>query len=157
MVFPSLGPTQISFNCLKSQDLAKEKKSVEASWNCFQTLWTQSTSDLSSHSRSPRAGGLLQWWISGIDQERYLRAQALKTKLWNKKQPLWLQFNYQDQSIYWQQLIDELKIATCTPSTEKCACRELNPGHKHGRLVWYRYTTCAIVLWAQIWYLAASG
>ena len=24
-----------------------------------------------------------------------------------------------------------------------CACRESNPGHKHGRLVWYRYTTCA--------------
>ena len=25
----------------------------------------------------------------------------------------------------------------------KCACRESNPGHKHGRLVWCRYTTCA--------------
>ena len=25
-----------------------------------------------------------------------------------------------------------------------CACRESNPGHKHGRHVWYRYTTCAV-------------
>ena len=24
-----------------------------------------------------------------------------------------------------------------------CACRESNPGHKHGKLVWCRYTTCA--------------
>ena len=27
--------------------------------------------------------------------------------------------------------------------TKNCACRESNPGHKHGRLVWCRYTTCA--------------
>ena len=26
----------------------------------------------------------------------------------------------------------------------KCACRESNPGHKHGRLVCYRYTTGAL-------------
>ena len=27
----------------------------------------------------------------------------------------------------------------------QCACRESNPGHKHGRLVCYRYTTGALV------------
>ena len=36
-----------------------------------------------------------------------------------------------------------LAILTTTTSTHQCACRESNPGHKHGRLVWYRYTTCA--------------
>ena len=32
----------------------------------------------------------------------------------------------------------------------KCARRESNPGHKHGRLVWYRYTTCAWMC-GQLW------
>ena len=33
---------------------------------------------------------------------------------------------------------------------ERCACRESNPGHKHGRLVRCRYTTCAVVSLAQV-------
>ena len=38
------------------------------------------------------------------------------------------------------------QMKTChehTASLKVCACRESNPGHKHGRLVCYRYTTCA--------------
>ena len=27
----------------------------------------------------------------------------------------------------------------------QCACWESSPGHKHGRLVWCRYTTCAVL------------
>ena len=51
-------------------------------------------------------------------------------------------------------VVSSIKKA-CTES-KVCACRESNPGHKHGRLVRCGYTTCALcfrvgaqVLWIQ--------
>ena len=40
---------------------------------------------------------------------------------------------------WWSILKDQRHVTR----TDICACRESNPGHKHGRLVCCRYTTCA--------------
>ena len=36
-------------------------------------------------------------------------------------------------------------ILALSSPLRQCACRESSPGHKHGRLVWCRYTTCALL------------
>ena len=52
-------------------------------------------------------------------------------------------FLYQSNKKY--NLTNTIVHILCSNTSFKhiCACRESNPGHKHGRLVWYRYTTCA--------------
>ena len=41
-------------------------------------------------------------------------------------------------------LVTWLKLDSRRICKKVCARRESNPGHKHGRLVWCRYTTCAM-------------